>query len=54
MKTDVVIAGWGAVSPAGWSAAALADAVLAGTDLVITVDDAEVAAGVLAAHVERA
>lgn len=31
MNTHFAIAGWGAVSPAGWSAAALSDAVLAGT-----------------------
>ncbi len=36
MRNDIVIAGWGAVSPAGWSAAALADAVLAGTELPVT------------------
>ncbi len=38
MRADLIIQGWGAVSPAGWSAAALADAVLAGTELPATLE----------------
>ena len=36
MSRDVIIAGWGAVSPAGWTAAALADAVSGKENLLIT------------------
>lgn len=36
MTRDVIIAGWGGVSPAGWSAAALADAVSGEVALPIT------------------
>lgn len=35
MNPDLIIAGWGAVSPAGWTAGELADAVLDGRDLPV-------------------
>ena len=38
MNRDVIIAGWGAVSPAGWNAAALADAVTAKLSLPVSED----------------
>lgn len=38
MKTDLLISGWGAVSPAGWSVAALAEAVLTGAELPVTTE----------------
>ena len=38
MSEDIIIAGWGAVSPAGWTSAELADATLNGQPLPITED----------------
>ena len=36
MNADLLLTGWGAVSPAGWSATALAEAVLSATALPVT------------------
>lgn len=35
MSEDIIVKGWGAVSPAGWTARSLADAVLAGEPLAV-------------------